>query len=129
MLGYCGSAAQASREGSIDWLCLPRLQVPSRQFLSACEGNGILLDPGRTLACNDLHMAIARFLAPKRLRCVLASHADLARVLNTAEALPSQCFSISVAPMSASAAWASCDFLPGVTLTTMTAPPGGTGSA
>ena len=46
-------------------------------FLSVCEGNSILPDPGGTLLTyNELYMAMARFFPPKPLRYVFASHAD-----------------------------------------------------
>ena len=50
--------------------------VQANQFLIVDEGTGAIIDPGGTLAFNELFMAMSRHFAPQRLSYLLASHAD-----------------------------------------------------
>jgi len=50
--------------------------VQSNQFLIVDRGTGAIIDPGGTLAYNELYMAMTRHFAPHELSAIVASHAD-----------------------------------------------------
>lgn len=50
--------------------------VQTNQFLVVDHGQGALIDPGGHMTYNELFLAINRYLPPKQLDYVLASHAD-----------------------------------------------------
>lgn len=50
--------------------------VQANQFLIVDNGNGALLDPGGNMTYNGLLMAMHNYFPPKRLKYILASHAD-----------------------------------------------------
>ncbi|RYF66295.1 MAG: FprA family A-type flavoprotein [Comamonadaceae bacterium] len=50
--------------------------VQANQFLVVDHGAGALIDPGGNLAFNELFLGLSRFLPPRDLSYLLASHAD-----------------------------------------------------
>ena len=52
------------------------LAVQANQFLIVDNGTGAILDPGGTLAFNELFMGMTRHFPPHQLSYLLASHAD-----------------------------------------------------
>lgn len=50
--------------------------VQSNQFLIVDTRSGALIDPGGNMTYNNLFMAMHGYFPPRRLACVLASHAD-----------------------------------------------------
>src|SRR6218665_295788 len=50
--------------------------VQANQFLIIDEDAGALIDPGGTLAFNELFMAVSRHFPPRQLSSLIASHAD-----------------------------------------------------
>ena len=52
------------------------LAVQSNQFLIVDHGHGALIDPGGNMTYNGLLMGIQNYFPPKKLECILASHAD-----------------------------------------------------
>ena len=50
--------------------------VQANQFLIVDGDTGAIIDPGGTLAFNELFMAMGRHFAPQRLSYLIASHAD-----------------------------------------------------
>lgn len=50
--------------------------VQANQFLIVSGGEGALIDPAGNMTYNALIMEMSRFFPHKRLKCILASHAD-----------------------------------------------------
>jgi flavorubredoxin len=50
--------------------------VQANQFLVVDSDTGALIDPGGNLAFNELQLGVGRYVAPRRLSAILASHAD-----------------------------------------------------
>ena len=50
--------------------------VQANQFLIIDHGHGALIDPGGAMTYNELFVGISRYVPPKKLDMVLASHAD-----------------------------------------------------
>jgi flavorubredoxin len=48
----------------------------SNQFLVIDGDNGAIIDPGGTLACSDLYLAMTAHFPPRNLSAILTSHAD-----------------------------------------------------
>lgn len=50
--------------------------VQANQVLIVDQGRGMLLDPGGSMTYNELYLAISRYLPPKELQYLFASHQD-----------------------------------------------------
>jgi flavorubredoxin len=50
--------------------------VQANPFLIVDEDTGAIIDPGGNIGFNDLYLGMSRHVAPQRLACIFASHAD-----------------------------------------------------